>query len=429
MFTLLYHNLYFTFWCISFIHADTAPILARAMFLESHKVMALLQMAWVDLMPLMAEEDLMDVTLKRKLIERNCTSYQKARQIVDHAASISSGFEKLLRVFMHYAAVNRPCRELVRCLTSTIDQLKDTHTAAMVEMRVRSVYFPAANCWPGRIGMAEPLNEAVYQELYCRVWYMARNGNVSEAIEQVEMHRNSHIDVYASLVEAVLTVDIGTHNIEYYGRLEEMLAQCKSGECLNTDLLQARIHKRLIGYYFYTRHDMGTAASHLEQGYQLCSKIEPDDSTVHILTVWASYMHMLGRSQDAMKACNLAMEHVERLPQWMRPTAEGVKIDKALLHIQLAHKLRDGGEEAVAATELKNAVGTLDTIDPSLLPKKHTAYLYYVRSRIQFLFQHNTQALSLAQQAYQLCIRYQDRDQLQQVSSFLRILHAASNNV
>ena len=394
------------------------------MFLNEHKVMALLQMAWVDLMPLIAEEELMDVDLRRRLIERNCTSGEKARLILDHAASVSSGFEKLLRVFMRYAAVSRPCRKLVNCLTTAIGQLQDTHTAVVVETRIRSVFFPAASCWPGRIGMAEPLSDVVYQELYCRVWYMARNGKVSEALRLVEMHHSSHLDVHISLTEAVLTTNIGRQNLEYYDRLEKMLAQCKKNECINTDLLQARIHKRLIGYYFYTKHDIATAQTHLEQGYQLCSKIEPDDSTVHILAAWATYMQMLGRNDEAMKACNLAMEHVERLPQWMRPTAEGVKIDKAVLHVQQAQKLEDAGEAAVATKELQNAVSTLNTIDSSLLPKYHVAYLYYAQSRIQF-FQHNiNKALSLAQQSYDLCILHKD-DLVQQAGSFLKILQHA----
>ena len=177
-------------------------------------------------------------------------------------------------------------------------------------------------------------------------------------------------------------------------------------------------------YYFYTKHDIATAQTHLEQGYQLCSKIEPDDSTVHILAAWATYMQMLGRNDEAMKACNLAMEHVERLPQWMRPTAEGVKIDKAVLHVQQAQKLEDAGEAAVATKELQNAVSTLNTIDSSLLPKYHVAYLYYAQSRIQF-FQHNTdKALSLAQQSYDLCILHKD-DLVQQAGSFLKILQHA----
>ena len=395
------------------------------MFLNERKVMALLQMDWLNLMPSMAEEGLMDVDLRRKLIERNCTSYMKARLIVDHAASVSNGFEKLLRVFMRYAAVSRLCRELVRCITTAVGELQDSRTAVMVEMKIRSVFFPAASCWPGRIGMKGPLNEGVHQELYCRVWYMARNGEFSEALKQVEMHRGSHLDVRISLIEAVLTTNIGRQNLEYYDQLEGMLAQCKQDECFNTDLLQARIHKRLIGYYFYTKHDMATAQSHLEQGYQLCSKIEPDDSTVHILAAWAAYMQMLGRNEEAMKACNLAMEHVERLPQWMRPTAEGVKIDKAVLHVQQAHKLRDDGEEAVATTELQNAVSTLDTIDSSLLPKNHMAYLYYALGRIKFLQHDEAQARSLVQQSCELGILYQDEAQVQQAASFLRILQNA----
>ena len=368
----------------------------------------------------------MNVDLRRKLIERNCTSQEKAKHIIDHISSVGNGFEKLLRVFMRYAAVSRPCRKLVGCLTAAVDQLQDAHTAFAVETRIRSVFFPAASCWPGRIGMAEPLSEAVYQELYCRVWYMARNGKVLDALSLVEMHHSSHLDVRISLTEAVLTTNIGRQNLEYYDRLEVMLAQCKKNECINTDLLQARIHKRLIGYYLYTRHDMATAQSHLEQGYQLCSKIEPDDSTVHILAAWAAYMQMVGRNEEAMKACNLAMEHVERLPRWMRPIAEGVKIDKAVFHVERAQKLIYDGNRAVATTELQMAVGTLDTIDSGLLPENHTAYLYYARSRIQLLQNNTAEALSLAKQSHDLCVLYKD-DLVQNVACFLKIVqHSCS---
>ena len=403
--------------------ADTAPILHQAMFLNEHKVMALLQMAWVDLMPLMTEEGLMDVDLRRRLIERNCTSHKKARLIVDHAASVSNGFEKLLRVFMRYAAVNQTCRELVKCITTAVGELQDSRTAVMVEMKIRSVFFPAASCWPGRIGMAEPLNEVVYQELYCRVWYMARNGRGLEALEIVKAHRNVPVDVCAALSEAVLTTQPACQHPSSFLELEQLLVDCSSNKYWNSDLLRLRLHKRLLVYYFYMEQDLAKAQHHLLEGYQICSRIEPDEGSARLMLSWGEYMHMLGDLEESRKSFAIAVEHAERVPSWMKSAVEGVKIDKAHFHVHRALLYRDSAKVQESCAEIKDAVSTLRSIDKGILPSTHLSFMHYVYARIMHFNQDYQQAMWNAQEASALALcDGKDSSHYKRASSFLSLL-------
>ena len=392
------------------------------MFLNKHKVMALLQMAWVDLMPLMSEEGLMDVDLRRKLIERNCTSQEKARHIMDHAASVGNG-EKLLRVFMRYAAVSRTCRKLVGCLTAAVDQLQDAHTALVVETRIRSVFFPAASCWPGRIGMAEPLSEAVYQELYCRVWYMARNGRGLDALEEVRAYPNAPVDVCVALNEAALTTQPACQNPSYFLQLEQLLADCQSSNCLNSDLLRLRLHKRLLVYYFYMEQDLAKAQHHLLEGYQICSRIEPDEGSARLLLSWGEYMHILGDLEESRKSFAIAVEHAERVPSWMKPAVEGVKIDKAHFHVHRALIYRDSSKMRESCAEMKDAVSTLRSIDKGMLPSAHLSFMHYVYARVMHFNQDYQQAMWNAQKAYKLSLcDGKESSHFKRASSFLHLL-------
>ena len=365
----------------------------------------------------------MDVDLRRRLIERNCTSREKARLILDHAASVSSGFEKLLRVFMRYAAVSRPCRKLVNCLTTAIGQLQDTHTAVVVETRIRSVFFPAASCWPGRIGMAEPLSDVVYQELYCRVWYMARNGRGLEALEEVRTHHNAPVDVTVALSEAVLTTQPACRNPSYFQELEQLLAACSMSKCWNSDLLRLRLHKRLLVYYFYMEQDMARAQHHLLEGYQICSRIEPDEGSARLLLSWGEYMHMLGDLEESRKSFATAVEHAERVPSWMKPSVEGVKVDKAHYHVHRAILYRDSTNVQESNAEIRDALSTLRSIDKGILPSTHLSFMHYVYARVMHFNQDHQQAMWNVRRAYSLALcDGKDSSHCKRASSFLRLL-------
>ena len=50
-------------------------------------------------------------------------------------------------------------------------------------------------------------------------------------------------------------------------------------------------------------------------------------------------MHMIGDYEESRKSFALAVNHAERVPAWMKPMVEGVKIDKALFHVHAQREL------------------------------------------------------------------------------------------
>lgn len=271
--------------------------------------------------------------------------------------------------------------------------------------------------------MAEPLNEVVYQELYCRVWYMARNGRGLDALEEVKAHRGAPVDVRVALSEAVLTTQPTCQHPSFYQELEQLLLDCSSNQYCNTDLLRLRLHKRLLVYYFYIQQDMAKAQHHLLEGYQICSRIEPDVGSARLLLCWGEYMHILGDLEESRKTFTIAVEHAQRAPSWMKPAVEGVKIDKAHFHVHRALLYRDSTRLQESSREIKDAVSTLRSIDEGVLPSSHLSFMHYVYARIMHFNKDYQQAMRHAKTSYTLTLHDgKDSSQFKRASSFFRLL-------
>ena len=374
-----------------------AFVLARNEF----KIVQVLSTHWLEITPLLSEAGLMTLTLRKRLTEINCTSCQKADMILAQAVSSPDGPVKLLLVLYRLSSSDRPTGVLMQSILGALLSLSDANVAKMVATRIRQVSFPSANCWPKRLAPTEPLDETLYQQLYCQVWHLARSGKIYEAFAVVNSHRSLHSDVQAALTEVMVTGMSG--NATLYESLEDLLVRCQQDTCWNSDLLCARIHKRLVVYYFYTAQDMAKAYHHLYKGYEISTRIEPDEGTVRLISSWGEYMHIVGDYEESRRSFTLAVEHAERVPAWMKPVVEGVKIDKAQFHVHRANLYKGKfGSCSAADKEMKDAESTLLSLDVSILPTAHLSFVHYVQARISVFYKdihgakiHTEQAMRL----------------------------------
>ena len=361
-------------------------LLAFILSLNEAKIKAILSTSWLEVIPILSESGLMTPSLRRRLTERNCTSFEKAEMILNHVATSPDGPVRLLHVIRRLSVGDNSSRSLVDSITKTISSLSDQCVASVMERRIKRVWFPSGSCWPKRIEASEPLDEDLYQYLYSQVWWLARSGNISKAFTLVNSNRSLHPDIQTALAEVALTTP--SKDASLYNDLENLLLKCRQDGCWNSDLLCVRIHKRLVVFYFYTHQNMAKAYHHLYKGYEICTRIEPDEGTARIIASWGEYMHMIGDYEESRKSFALAVDHAERVPTWMKPMVEGVKIDKALFHVHRGNLYKDQrGSCPESNKEFEDAIKTLESLDVSFLPTSHLSFVHYVRARIAFYYQ------------------------------------------
>ena len=133
-------------------------LLAFILSLNEAKIKAILSTSWLEVIPILSESGLMTPPLRRRLTERNCTSFEKAKMILNHVTTSPDGPVRLLHVIRRLSVGDNSSRSLVDSITKTISSLSDQCVANVVERRIKKVWFPSGtrSCWPKRIEASEP---------------------------------------------------------------------------------------------------------------------------------------------------------------------------------------------------------------------------------------------------------------------------------
>jgi tetratricopeptide (TPR) repeat protein len=374
-----------------------AFVLARNEF----KIVQVLSTHWLEITPLLSEAGLMTLTLRKRLTEINCTSCQKADMILAQAVSSPDGPVKLLQVLYRLSSSDGPTGVLMQAILRSLLSLSDANVASRVDTRIKQVWFPSVNCWPKQIGMVDIFEEFHEQETYCRVWMLARSGKYDRAAAEISapnlpasMHAN---DVHICLSEAIITE---YRHRAHYQELEGLIQQ--TSNCRNEEFLLARLHRRMIGYYFFNQQDLGKAYHHLFKAYEICTRLEPDECTVRVIMAWGTYMNLIGDYVEARKAYTLAVEQTTAVPPWMRPLVEGVKLDKAQFHVNRALYFKNIDNREEGDNEVEHALKTIKNIDTSLLPSSHLSLMKYVEAQICYYNGHLSTAVLIANEGLEL---------------------------